>query len=70
MGQPCLLLITSKQRVSAFHSTKKSGLNFRQLPLANGTAFSKFFKKRTTLLGIPKFLATFSDVLSSFLHTM
>ena len=28
----------------AFHSTKTSGLNFQQLPGANGTAFSKFPK--------------------------
>ena len=44
----------------AFHSTKTSGLNFRQLPLANGTAFCKISKKRTTSRGIPKFSETFS----------
>ena len=38
----------------AFHSTKTSGLNFRQLPVANGTAFSKISKKGTTSRGIPK----------------
>ena len=27
--------------MGAFHSTKTSGLNFRQFPVANGTAFSK-----------------------------
>ena len=27
--------------MGAFHSTKTSGLNFRQLPVAKGTAFSK-----------------------------
>ena len=30
----------------AFHSTSKSGLNFRQLPVANGAAFSKVSKKK------------------------
>ena len=33
----------------AFHSTSKSGLNFRQLPVANGTAFSKVSKKKDKL---------------------
>ena len=32
-----------------------SGLIIRQLPVANGTAFSKTSKKRTTLQGIPQF---------------
>ena len=39
----------------AFHSTKASGLNFRQLPGASGTAFSKISKNRATARGIPKF---------------
>ena len=30
-----------KKIMGAFHSTKTSGLNFRQFPVANGTAFSK-----------------------------
>ena len=47
---------TSEKRVlGAFHSTKTSGLNFRQLPVANGTAFSKLSQKKTTSRGIPKF---------------
>ena len=29
------------QMKGTFHSIKLSGLNFRQLPIANGTAFSK-----------------------------
>ena len=53
----------------AFHSTKTSGLNFRQLPVANGTAFlvdctgnddfPTFPKKRTTSRGIPKYWKKF-----------
>ena len=31
------------------HSTKTSGLNFRQLPVAKGTAFSKISKKEDNL---------------------
>ena len=44
----------------AFHSAKTSGLNFRQLPGANGTAFSKISKNRATSRGIPKFSNVFS----------
>ena len=33
----------------AFDSTKTSGLNFQQLPVANGTAFSKISKKEENL---------------------
>ena len=33
----------------AFHSTKTSGLNFQQLPVANGAAFSKISKKEINL---------------------
>ena len=43
----------------AFHSNRKSGLNFRQLPEADGTAFSKISKKRANSRGIPKFSETF-----------
>ena len=46
--------------LGAFHSTKKSGLHFRQLPGENCTAFSKIFKKRTTLQGITRSSETFS----------
>ena len=46
--------------LGGFHSTKKSGLHFRQLPVENCTAFSKIFKKRTTLRGITIFSETFS----------
>ena len=46
--------------LGAFHSTKKSGLHFRQLPVENCTAFSKIFKNRTTLSGITRFSGTFS----------
>ena len=46
--------------LDAFHSTKKSDLHFRQLPVENCTAFSKIFKKRTTLRGITRFSETFS----------
>ena len=38
----------------ALLSTETSGLNFRQLPGANGTAFSKISKNRATSRGIPK----------------
>ena len=52
---------TSEMEVlGAFHSTKKSGLNFRQLPVANGTAFFKISSKKTTSRGIPKFAKNFS----------
>ena len=34
-----------KQTLGAFHSTKTSTLNFRQLPVANGTVFFKTSKK-------------------------
>ena len=43
----------------AFHSNRKSGLNFRQLPEADGTAFSKISKKSANSRGIPKFSETF-----------
>ena len=46
--------------LGAFHSTKMSGLHFWQLPVENGIALSKIFKKRTTLRGITRFLETFS----------
>ena len=56
--------------LGAFHSTKTSGLNFRQLPVANGTAFFpltapvmtifQHFQERTTSRGIPKFSKKFS----------
>ena len=45
--------------LGAFHSTRKSGLHFRQLPVENCTAFSKIFKNRTTLRGITRFSETF-----------
>ena len=35
--------------MGAFHSTKTSGLNFRQLPVANGTALSKISEKDDNL---------------------
>ena len=35
--------------MGAFHSTKTSGLNFRQFPVANGTAFSKISKTEDNL---------------------
>jgi len=40
--------------------TKTSALNLRQLPLANGTAFSKISKTEVNLEGIPKFSKKFS----------
>ena len=43
----------------AFHSTKMSGLNFRQLPVANGTAFSKIFKKDDNLTRYTQIFETF-----------
>ena len=48
----------------AFHSTKKSGLNFGKR--VHGTAFSKTSKKRATLWGIPKFSETYSQKYFSF----
>ena len=63
--------------LGAFHSTKKSGLHFRQLPVENCTAFSKIFKKRATLRGITRFSETFSrkfsfhsTLLSEFLEVL
>ena len=53
------IVLFSLYVLGPFHSTKISGLNFRHLPVAIGTAFSKISKKRTTLRGIPKFLETF-----------
>ena len=53
------IVLFSLYVLGPFHSTKTSGLNFRQLPVAIGTAFSKISKKRTTSRGIPKFLETF-----------
>ena len=38
----------------AFHSTKRSSLNFQQLPRRNGSAFFKISKNRATSQGIPK----------------
>ena len=52
--------------LGAFQSTKTSGLKFRQLLAANGIAFSKISKKRTTSRSIPKFSKIFSE---SFLST-
>jgi len=45
--------------LGTLYSTKMSGLNFRQLPVMNGTASPKIFKKRTMSQGIPKFSQTF-----------
>ena len=53
--------------LAASHSTKTSGLNFWQLPLANETTFSKIPKKRPTSWGIPKFSKKlFKEVFSPF----
>ena len=46
------IVLFSLYVLGPFHSTKTSGLNFRQLPVAIGTAFSKISKKRTTSRGI------------------
>ena len=62
--------------MGAFHSTKTSCLNFRQFPVANGTAFSKKLpKQRTTSRGISKFskihsrkFSFHSTLLSEFLE--
>ena len=42
-----------------FHSTKTSGLNFRQLPVANVTTFSKISKKED---GLARFAQIFGSV--------
>ena len=39
---------SDRENMGAFHSTKTSGLNFWQFPIANGTAFPKISKKGTT----------------------
>ena len=49
-----------------FHSTKTSGLNFRQLPGANGGAFSKISKNKVTSQSIPKFSKVFAEVFFPF----
>ena len=51
---------SEKEVLGAFHSTKTSGLNFRQLQVANGAAFYKISQKKTTSRGIPKFGKFFS----------
>jgi len=51
----------------AFHATRKSGLNFRQLLVANGTAFPKFLQESANSRGIPKFLETFPLKFSLYL---
>ena len=40
---------SSELVLGTFHSIKTSGLNFRQLPLTNGTAFSKISKNMDNL---------------------
>ena len=51
----------------AFHSTRKSGLNFRQLPVANGTAFSKISARERKLARYPQIFGNFSpEVFSLF----
>ena len=52
---------TSEKEVQgAFHSTKTSGLNFRQLLVANRTAFSKFSKKEDNLARYTQIFENFS----------
>ena len=50
----CRLLL-----MGTFHLTIIFHLNFWQLPVANGTVFSKISKKRATSQAIPKFSETF-----------
>ena len=56
------------QMRGSFHSIKTSGLNFRQLPVANGTAFSKISWKGDNLAWVyPNFLKFFPrSFLSAF----
>ena len=64
-----LLLISLRSRpnspkyralsMTLFYSSKKFSLNFRQLPVASGTAFSRIFKTRTNSRGIPIFSKIF-----------
>ena len=42
--------VEERKTLGAFHSTKTSGLNFQQLPLANGTAFSKTSRREDNLV--------------------
>ena len=51
-----------KKIMGASHSTKTSGLNFRQFPVANGTAFSK---KEDNLAMCTRILEKFSGSVSS-----
>ena len=45
-----LLTQQNRETLGAFHSTKTSGLNFRQLPaVANETAFSKISRNENNL---------------------
>ena len=51
-----------KAIMGAFHSTKTSGLNFGQFPVANGTAFSK---KEDNLALCTQILENFARSVSS-----
>ena len=51
-----------KKIMGAFHSTKTSGLNFGQFPVANGTAFSK---KEDNLAVCTQILENFARSVSS-----
>ena len=60
---------TKTQTYRALSAQKMSGLNFRQLPVANGTAFSKIFKNEDNLARytqiFEKFTRKFSFQLTS-----
>ena len=44
-----LLTQQNRETLGAFHSTETSGLNFRQLPVANETVFSKISRNENNL---------------------
>ena len=54
------LFVIGKRPLGVFHSTKTSSVNFRQLPVASGTASENIPKQRTTSRRIPKFFEKFS----------
>lgn len=53
--------------IGRFPFNRKVGFEFRQLPVARGTTFSKISKKRTTSQTIPKFSDPFSRKFSFYL---
>ena len=62
----CFLLPVFPYLKGAFHSSQTSGLNFRQLPVANGTGLSKISQKEDNLARHTQILETFIPLFPSF----